>query len=325
MTRFLTSLLALGLLLPTASANADPIKIDLWGFVDTSLTYSFMPEGVRDANGVSLGLDQAEIDVIVALAPGLTLRTDLNWFPGAGAASFGGIVEQAFAEWYPAGHDKGFFLRAGKWNAPIGFETIDPTGLYQFSQGLLFSFATPANLNGFAFGWHAHEFKAQLWLTNDWDVDKTPKDASVGGRLDVPLGDTGTVGLSTTYGAIQDSDLAVFMVDVDAALTFDALTIGAQVNFGLQDEAQSLGFLLMGSYAVNDMLGATLRFDYLDREFGTVYKGMSITAAAMIGLVQAERDGSKTTALALIPELRFDLPDGGDTVGTFALELLASF
>lgn len=294
---------------------ADPV-VKLSGFIDSSISYKFTPEA-ESKKGVSLGLDQVELDIDVAVTDGLQVRTDLNLFPAeaAGLNGFDRIVEQAFFEWY-CGGDKGLFLRGGKWNAPIGFEVADPTGLWQYSQGLLFTRATPTNLTGFALGWAGESTTVQLWVTNDWDTPSTPKDASVGGRVQQSLGDTGTIGLSTTYGAFVD-DPAKLMVDLDAALTFGDLKLGAQFNFGKQDDLQSLGFLIAGNYTFSDVVSATVRFDWLDREIMDLpYKGMSITGAGLFNI---------TSGLGLIAEVRADMPDGGDTTVGGALELLATY
>lgn len=307
--------------LASGAAHADPV-VKLSGFVDTSISYTFTPEALTH-NGVRLGLDQVELDTDVTITPGLRLRADINFFPSEGLDPAGDaavfvmdrLVEQGFAEWFCNGTDQGIFLKAGKWNAPIGFEVTDPTGLWQFSQGLLFTRAAPTNLTGFAFG-YAGTTSAQLWVTNDWDTPATGKDASIGARVQQSLGDTGTVGLSAMYGALVD-DPARLMIDVDAALTFGALKLGAEFNFGMQDDLTSVGFLIAGNYAFSDVASATLRFDYLDREIPDfAYKGMSITGAGLFTL---------TTGLGLVAEIRADLPDGGDTAVSGALELTASF
>ncbi|MCC6622069.1 MAG: outer membrane beta-barrel protein [Deltaproteobacteria bacterium] len=312
----------------TAPVHANPDEapagpsVTFSGFVDTSLSTYLTPDAARE-QGVLLGLDQLELDVDVAVSPGLRLRGDLQFFPQLGVDTsegavvvFDQIVEQAFAEWFVEGGDRGFILRLGKWNAPVGFETIDPTGLWQFSQGLLFVRATPANLTGFALGWVGESTSAQLWLTNDWDTPGTPKDASVGGRVQQAVSDVGTIGLSATYGALAD-DPGRLMIDLDLAFTFDALRLGGQLNFGMQDDLTSLGFLVSANYAFTDAFSLTARVDWLDRELlDGPYKGMSLTLAGLVNL---------TKGLDLIAEVRADLPDGGDTSVLAALELLASF
>ncbi|MFO0744398.1 MAG: outer membrane beta-barrel protein [Myxococcota bacterium] len=307
--------------LQAGTAHAEP-AIKISGFVDSSLVYVFTPKLLAD-QGLFLGLDQVELDFDVAIVQGLRLRTDLNFFPHAGIDTTGGpvsvfdqIVEQGFAEYNFDGTDKGVFLRAGKWNAPVGFEVTDPTGLWQYSQGLLFTHATPTNLTGFAFGWIGETTQAQLWLTNDWDTPSTAKDTNIGGRVQQAVGDVGTIGVSATYGSFVE-DPAKLMIDLDLAFTFDKLKLGGEFNYGKQGDNDSIGFLLSANYTISDLVGVTARFDYLDRKILDLpYKGMSITGAGLFTL---------TPGLTLVAEVRADMPDGGDTAVTGALELTAAF
>lgn len=312
----------------TASVHANPDEapagpsVTFSGFVDSSISSYLTPKAAA-SDGVVLGLDQVELDVDVTIQPGLQLRMDLNVFPSLGFDTSGGaltifdsLIEQGFAQWFVEGGDRGLFLRAGKWNAPVGFETVDPTGLWQFSQGLLFSYATPANLTGFALGWVGESTSAQLWVTNDWDRPSTAKDASVGVRVQQELGETGTLGLSAMYGPLS-ADAGRLMLDLDLVLTFGALRLAGQFNFGRQDDLNSLGLLFAANYAFTDTFSLTGRFDWLDRELtDNPYEGMSLTLAGLVTL---------TKGFDLIAEVRADLPDAGDTSVLAALELLASF
>jgi len=292
--------------------------VSLSGFVDSSLSYRF----TDGDQGLLLGLDQVELDVEVALSQ-LKLRIDLQYFPAlltdpadGPAPTFDRIVEQGFAEYFFVEPDRGVFLRAGKWNAPVGFETVDPTGLWQYSQGLLFTLATPANLTGVAFGWVGASTQAQLWVSNAWDQPGTAKETHLGARLQQSLGDAGTVGLSSTFGALADAEPKL-MIDLDAALAFGILKLGLQVNFGMLGDDTSLGFLVAANVAVADGVGVTGRFDWLDREIPDApYKGASATLAGLFNL---------TPGFDLIAEVRADFPDGADTEVVGALEALASF
>ena len=315
--RILTLTVSLGSVVSVVgSVHAVP-HVTLSGFVDTSISYRFLPEA-EAKKGVTLGLDQVELDVSVAVGGGLKVRTDLQLFPAEGATALGfdRIVEQGFAEFFFAGEDKGFFLRAGKWNAPVGFEVIDPTGLWQYSQGLLFMKATPSNLTGFAFGWAGESTQAQLWVSNDWDTPSTPKDATLGLRVQQGLGDVGTVGLSSTLGALNDEKMR-FMADLDLSFVFGALKLGGEFNFGKLGGDTSIGFLLSANYAFSDRVSVTGRFDFLDREItDNPYKGMSATLAGLFNL---------TKGFDLIAEVRADLPKDADEILGGALELLGSF
>jgi len=302
----------------TDDDDDDGPSIELSGFIDGSLTGTFTATGDDPAKGLQLGLDQVELDIDVTLSPALRLRIDLQYFPAedtsGGAALFDAIVEQGYAETTLC--DTGLFVKAGKWNAPIGYEVIDPTGLLQYSYGLLFSLATPSNLTGLAFGWANDATSLQLWLSNGWDQPSTRKAVSLGGRFQQALGDAGTIGVSATYGAFAEANPKL-MLDVDLALAVGALKLGAEFNYGSQDDSSSIGALLSLNYAFTSRFSLTLRGDYLDREIvGSAYKGAAVTVAGLINLAKG---------LDLVAELRADLPDGQDTIASGALELLASF
>ncbi len=308
--------------LTTIAARADdtgPV-VTLSGFVDSSLSYTFTPKALAD-QGLVIGLDQVELDIDVAAGGSLQLRVDLEFLPSAmlnaadgPVAMYDRIVEQAYGV-YTIGQSE-WFVRAGKWNAPIGFEVIDPTGLWQWSHGLLFSLATPANLTGVSFGWAGESTAVQLWVSNDWDEPATYKHASLGGRFQQALGAAGAIGVSATFGKLAEADPKL-MLDVDLTLGFGDFKLGAEFNFGSQGDASSIGALIALNYAFTDAFSMTLRGDYLDREIiGSQYKGASATLAGLLNLTQG---------FDLIAELRADFPDGDDTAVLGALELLASF
>jgi len=296
----------------------DGPSIELSGFIDGSLTGTFTAKGNDADKGLQLGLDQVEFDIAVELSKALHLRIDLQYYPAAdtngGGLLFDAIVEQGYAETTIC--DTGLFVRAGKWNAPIGYEVTDPTGLLQYSYGLLFTYATPANLTGLAFGWANDSTSMQLWLSNGWDQPSTRKAVALGGRFQQALGDAVTIGLSATYGAVAEANPKL-MVDVDLALVFGDLKVGAEFNYGSQNDLSSIGALLSLNYALSERFSLTLRGDYLDREvFDSAYKGAAVTVAGLTNLARG---------FDLIAELRADMPDGGDTIATGAIELLASF
>lgn len=292
-------------------------EIKLSGFVDSSL--SFRPTSSKE--GLLLALDQVELDISVALER-VALRLDLQALPTTlhdpstgPVATFDELVEQGFAEVFLSTPERGLYLRAGKWNAPVGFETVDPTGLWQSTHGLLFSLTDPSNLTGVAFGWNSPSTRAELWVSNDWDARGTPKDTHLGGRLQQSLGEVGTLGLSTTFGALSEADPRL-MLDLDGALSFKPLRLGFEVNFGLRGDLTSLGFLLSANLALSDTISLTGRFDWLDREFDAAYTGSSATLAGLFNIAQG---------FDVILETRADFPEGRNTELLTVVEGLASF
>lgn len=294
---------------PTPALAGWPSWITLGGFVDTSL---FVP--LEESPDVLIGLDQVELDVEARPAAGLRLRTDLNVFPAAAGFSADSLLEQGFVEYFFGGGDEGFFLTAGKRNAPIGVESVDPIDMYQFSHGLLFSFATPTNLTGFFTGWTGHGLTVMAWATNDWDTPTTADSASAGGRVAYDFG-RGTVGLSGTYGPFAAGE-PLTMLDLDVAVTLGDLYLFLEGNWGREAGENSFGALVKAHYAFTDRLGGTLRWDWLDRPFDGLDDRSSATAAFLFAFNEH---------LAGVVEVRADMAAFEEPDWTGAVELTAKF
>lgn len=257
----------------TPAASPLPAWLTLGGFVDTSVVVPF--ESDPD---VLFGLDEIELDVLARPTDGLTVRLDLNAFPAESVALDDRLVEQGFVEYFFQGGAEGFFLTAGKRNAPVGVESLDPVDKFTASHGLLFTFATPSNLTGFFGGWVGDGLTVMAWVTNDWDLPVTSDSAIAGGRVAYAFGDTGTLGLSGTWGPFVADDPRT-MLDLDLALTNGSLTLFLEGNFGRQAEENSLGVLVAARYDFTEHLGASLRWDWLDRPFDGLDNVSSATAA----------------------------------------------
>ena len=294
-----------------AAAEAAPTGVSVSGFIDTSAS---MPmTGVPDGDKkVTFGVDQIELDFESSPVAGFTVRADLNVFPAGGAVLADDLIEQAYLEYYFGGGSDGFSLTVGKVNAPIGIEVLDPVDMYQYSHGLLFSFATPSNLTGVFAGYDDGAISAKLWVANDWDMPGSADLPNFGGRFQYGFEDLGHVGLSTTYE--QGSDF--LMVDLDSALQFGDFTLFIEANMGMLDSEIAIGALGKVNYAISDSYSVTGRFDYLDQSKTGGYKGMSGTGAFLFAV--------NDNFIGAV-EVRADMPDEGDVGVMGAVELIASF
>ena len=294
-----------------APAEEASSGVSVSGFIDTS---AYMPfTGVAEADKkVSFGVDQVELDFESSPVAGLTVRADLNVFPAGGAVVADDLIEQAYLEYYFGGGSDGFSLTVGKTNAPIGIEVLDPVDMYQYSHGLLFSFATPSNLTGVFAGYDEGAISAKVWVANDWDTPSSPDLPNFGGRFQYAFEDLGHVGLSTTFE--QGSDF--LMVDLDSALQFGDITLFVEANMGMVDSEIAIGALGKVNYAISDSYSVTGRFDYLDQSKTGGYKGMSGTGAFLFAV--------NDNFIGAV-EVRADMPDVGDVGVAGAVELIASF
>ncbi|MDT8316491.1 MAG: outer membrane beta-barrel protein [bacterium] len=270
------------------------------GFVDTSLYESQYGDS-------SFGLDQVEIDIEKKIDGSLSLRADINYMtamkdystaagPEVEIQQFDDLVEQAYVTY----NTKGIDLTFGKFNAPIGFELLDPVDMYQYSHALVFDYGLPTNLTG-AMG--SYEFNdmadISLYVVNGWDNNYDNNNSrTVGGRLGLTPFKGLNIGLSTISGKEGPTDDKLTVVDMDLTLKMvDKLTIGAEYNSGKDEggaaageDAEWSGFMVMANYAATNDLSLTLRYDSFDDEDGTrfnsgmIEKRTAYTVAALYSL-----------------------------------------
>jgi len=261
-------ILAILVVLPSRARADEAAKIS--GFVDAS--YSDLP----DAEG-TFSLDQVEIDIEKKLEDNLSLRADINYLTGM-TQSFTNIVEQGFLT-YSSDALRGAELTFGKFNAPIGFELLDPVDMYQFSHSLVFDNGLPTNLTGLMGHYAFSEMvDASLYMVNGWDNNADNNTGkTVGGRIGITPAKGVNVGISAITGSVETAGNTAdkrTVIDIDATITMiENLTIGAEYNSGTEDKSSNVtsgndakwtGYLIMGHYEFNDRYGLTLRYDYFN-------------------------------------------------------------
>ena len=312
-------ILAFALLLSMTVSAFAVEDTEITGFVDASLFYS------DDSGDATFGLDQVEVDVTRTLGETAVIRADLEWVKdGDGWAQ---DLEQGYVDWMPV-FAPDLTLTIGKFNAPMGFELLDPHEMYQFSHALVFDNGLPTNLTGAK---ASHPLGERLtlsgWLVNGWDInDKgAGKPKTFGGRLDVAMSEKASVGLSMITGkqwcesGLDAADIDYFapyefertVFDLDATFTpADAWTLGAEFNMGSYEddgaEADWTGLLFMAHYDVNDWLGWTARFDWFDDPDGYVFESGDAETRTAFTLAPTFVLGDGVGALL---ELRLDSSD----------------
>ena len=265
-------------------ASTDVSKIfeglKISGFVDTSYVYD------DNAESNTFSLDQIELDIEKTISDTASLRTDLNFVNGdeEDGLTVDEIMEQGYVT-FGCPILNGTEFTFGKFNAPIGFELLDAPDMYQFSHALVFDYGLPTNLTGLmgAFGL-GEVIDISLYIVNGWDViSDNNKEKTYGGRIGFTPSESLNFGISGIYGAEKDNDNSDkrSVIDIDATMTpTDALTIGAEVNFGgeedssvktMGDDAEWFGCLLMAHYDMSDRMGLTLRYDYFDDKDGYAF------------------------------------------------------
>ena len=282
------------LLLPlTAWSQA---KFTVSGFVDTSFFY----ENLLNTNTFSL--DEVEVDLQADLTPWAGFRTDIN-FRAADSRKFTvdvGDTGTSFVSFDDLSADdvleQGYIFltlptkawglpfeatfRFGKFNAPIGWELLDPVDMYQFSHGLIFQFGTPTNVTGALLALTFSPIvDLQLYVVNGWDLlQDNNKMKTFGGRLGLTPIENVNWGLSLISGPEQDDNDDDWRTVFDTDLTIKlipGLIIGAEFNYGWEENAgvtggnaRWLAGLLTLHYNFTDSIGLTFRFDIFDDKDG---------------------------------------------------------
>lgn len=260
---------------------AEGLGFEISGFVDASYFVNDNADGANAADINTFGLDQVEIDITKEITDWASLRFDLQHCPSAGMCvgntQDDDIIEQGYLTLTaPVGN--GVTFTFGKFNAPIGFELLDPVDMYQFSHALVFNFGLPANLIGAMLSTSFSDmFDVSFYVVNGWDNEPDGnKNKTVGGRLGI----TPMEGINFGFSAISGDDgsagqtLTVF--DIDGTITLiPNLTVGLELNFGSDENAVAagndadwFGLLLMGHYDYSDWGGITVRYDYFDDDDG---------------------------------------------------------
>jgi hypothetical protein len=296
-----------------AEGDAAPAVV-IGGFVETDLSVPLTGYGPED-DEVLFGLSEVELDFGITPTDGLVLQTDINFFPTLPSLTAETLFEQAYLD-YTFG-DSGFFISAGKRNAPVGAELIDSIDRFQISQGQVFQILDPFNFTGAYTGWRSDSVVAMLWVTNNWDLPTTENAATVGGRFDYTFAPGMRAGIASTYGPVTSED-PYLMIDADTGLTFGDLNILAEVNFGTSDSISALGFSGTANYAFTDAVSATFRGDYVKRDVDevTVLDQASVALAGLLAI----NDNLRSAI-----ELRAFMPKDQDLYMLGQLQLIGHF
>lgn len=328
---------AAALLLVALAATVAPAQeTKVSGFVDAAWFYDAATrEGV-------FGLDQVEVDVEHRAGERALVRADLEWLKdGEGYLA---QVEQAFVQ-YDA--RCGWQLAFGKFNAPIGYEVLDPTGMFQYSHSLLFTYAAPTNLTGLKVardlggGWDL-----ALHLSNGWDRATADKHVTAGGRVGLARGDF-SGGLAAISGKEEwdggnpgDPSVPLTRTVIDSDLSFvrGAWRVGGEVSLGdvttVGGDAQWLGLMAMAHVDFSPSAGLTVRVDHLDDQDGYLFGAVGDEFQARRSLTIAPTF-TLDEGLGALVELRVDQSDRDafldsdgqptDSAVTFAVEMTGSW
>jgi hypothetical protein len=186
-------------------------------------------------------------------------------------------VEQAYMR-YVYGDDWSFTF--GRFNAPIGFELLDPNEMYQYSHSLVFDYGVPTNLTGLMVGKSLDDhFDLVAYGVNGWEQNaESNRLKTFGGRFGYS-GEISSAGfslISGKEGGGSDPEFKRTVLDIDLGCSPEAWVFGAELNHGHVDlmdgsAADWLAALLMAHRDFNDWVGFTIRYDYFDDQDAWVF------------------------------------------------------
>ncbi len=299
--------------------------LTMTGFLDMSYVVVEPDDGdsVTDS-----GVDQFELNFNYDFGQGLTTVIDLE-YDYNGEPEQETHIEQAYIN-YAINENLNF--KAGRFLSYSGWETEDPTGLFQYSGTGYAKYFYGAYQQGFSLNYSGGMLGAAISIVNDPGTlkgdERDGEDPAV--ELMLALSPSESVTAKAFY--ITDKSDAngetIDMFNVWASYSAGGLTLAAEYNASENtgaavaiagDEAEATGYLLMANYAW-DKFGVTLRYhgSEVETESGTTVE--DITGITIAPSYQIHEN------LLLVAEYRMDEEDeSGAETDQFALEALLTF
>jgi len=237
-------------------------NLSITGFLDMSAVETDS-EPNNNSNS-TFNLDQVEIDFLLNFDE-LSGQIDLNYL-GGNDDKFD--LEQAFMR-YDLGD--GSDVEAGKFLSYMGFETFEPTGLYQYSYAYDIRNAIPGHHNGVRYNYNDDFLSLGLGLLDSvYDPDGSIQDSGHGIEAKIAItpleGWTIFLGFAkdSMEGASQDKDLINFWTSYETGNVTWALEFN-NYDFGPTDVGSQ--FLVMANLGLTETAGITFRVSEDDQDF----------------------------------------------------------
>jgi len=210
--------------LSAGTAHAED-ALQLAGFATASYSGNF------DRRTAEFKLDQAELDLSRDLSPQGSIRVDLEWV--ADGQDWVAAVEQGWLAYKPEFTTE-LTLTGGRFNAPIGFESLDQPDMFQISHGLLFTYCTPSNLTGAMAGLGlGHGLDAKVYAANDWDLNSESNGSpTYGGRVGwaTSRGLSGGASWITAGSSVVSRAIRIMASQKASSVSFDSVSVGSIIN-----------------------------------------------------------------------------------------------
>lgn len=239
-------------------------NISVTGFLDMSATDTDADPATGVSDGSSYNLDQAEIDFLLSFDE-ISGQIDLNYLGGNDGAF---DLEQAFLAYDLGG---GSNIEAGKFLSYMGWETAEPTGLYQYSYAYDLAGTIPGYHNGVRYNYNDDFVGLGLSILDSvYSPDASLGDSSYGVEAKIALYpiDGLTIFLGFAKDSMDSTGEDMDLINLWASYEVGNVTWAAEINdydFGAMNTGSQ--FLVMANVGVTDNAGITFRVSEDEQDF----------------------------------------------------------
>lgn len=178
------------------------LPLEVHGFVE-SYTRGEFTTGALEAN-----IQQVELDLAKNWDDRFFMRLDMQYDRYYGDAwSISTGIEQATVD-VQVFDPIGLKVGVGRFNAPFGWELLDPIDKYAISHSMVFNYIAPFLYTGARVSMAKGPVDAVAYVAQGWEVmQDNNKDKTVGGRIGVRPHSSVYMGVSANYGSeVADDD-----------------------------------------------------------------------------------------------------------------------
>jgi hypothetical protein len=297
-------LLSLG---ATSVQAEEKSPLSISGFIDMSYFATDTDGGETTHDS---GIDQVEINVSYDFGNKLAAYVDVEYQN----ADEGVDLEQAFITYALSDN---FTVKAGRFLSYTGWETEEPTGLFQYSGTGYAKYFYGYYQQGVSGLYSGDGYALAVSVVNDLAGPQSTDSEHPGIETMVALMPTDEITIKGFYS--KDGD--VELINTWASYSKDALTLAVEYNTA-EDSAfvgsDASGFLVMANYAFTDKIGLTLRYNDWDIEDAT---GATFEDATGITISPSYVVNDN---LLMVFEYRMDEVNDVD-INSFAVEALITF
>lgn len=297
----------LTLALATSTVQADD-KLSVSGFIDMS--YVSTDYDGASSESVS-GVDQVEFNIGYDFGNKLTATVDVEYKNSDDGAN----VEQAYLSYAVSDN---LSIKAGRFLSYSGWETEEPTGLFQYSGTGYAKYFYGYYQQGVSAIYSGDKFAVAVSVVNDLAGPQSTDSEHPGIETMVAFMPTENFTVKGFYSVDGDTT----MVNTWAAYSVDSLTLAAEYNTsedtaGMGSDAD--GYLLMANYGFESGLALTVRYHAFEVE-DSVGAKLEDASAITISPSYAVNDN-----LLIVTEYRMNSDEIFGDSDMLAIEALVTF